>query len=261
MVVDFKFYKGIIMKKVLLLILVLSFVGCESKHDLKTDEDKTFYVVGSMFGSRLANLGLSDHEIDLLVYGLKTAAKGEKPAVEISKYQRKVQELFKKRMNRNSQKIKEEGEGYLKKFLAEEGVKKTESGLVYKILKEGEGKNPGATDVVEVHYHGTLIDGTVFDSSVDRGKKVSFPLNRVIKGWTEGLQLLKVGGKVRLVIPSNLGYGDHGAPPKIPGGATLLFDVELFSIKDKVDVPPKKKNMKKGTKKSTPKKKFKKKKK
>ena len=92
---------------------------------------------------------------------------------------------------------------------------------------------PKATDTVKVHYHGTLINGTVFDSSVDRGKPVSFPLNRVIKGWTEGLQNVKTGGKVKLVIPSNLAYGDAGAPPKIPGGATLVFEVELIEI-----VPP-----------------------
>ena len=103
--------------------------------------------------------------------------------------------------------------------------------MAYKILKAGSGNFPKPTDVVEVHYHGTLIDGTVFDSSVDRKRKVSFPLNRVIKGWTEGLQLIKEGGKIKLVIPAELGYGEHGAPPKIPGGSTLVFEVELFTIK------------------------------
>ncbi len=89
---------------------------------------------------------------------------------------------------------------------------------------------PTATDTVEVHYHGTLTNGEVFDSSVDRGKTISFPLNRVIKGWTEGLQLLKEGGKIKLVIPPELAYGDAGAPPKIPGGSTLIFEVELFKV-------------------------------
>jgi FKBP-type peptidyl-prolyl cis-trans isomerase FkpA len=111
-------------------------------------------------------------------------------------------------------------------------AKKTKSGIGYKVLKPGTGAKPKSTDTVEVHYHGTLIDGKVFDSSVDRKKKISFPLNRVIKCWTEGMQLVGVGGKIRLVCPSDLAYGDQGAPPKIPGGSTLVFDVELFSIKD-----------------------------
>ena len=127
--------------------------------------------------------------------------------------------------------MKKKGELYIERALTQEGVKKTKSGLVYKILKEGNGRRPKATDTVEVHYHGMLINGFVFDSSVDRNKKVSFPLNRVIKGWSEGLQLIKEGGKIKLMIPSELGYGDNGAPPKIPGGATIVFDIELFSIK------------------------------
>ena len=118
----------------------------------------------------------------------------------------------------------------LEKFDAD-GATKTASGLAYKIEKPGTGKQPKATDTVKVHYKGTLLDGTVFDSSYDRKKEVTFPLNRVIKGWTEGLQLLKEGGKIKLVIPAALAYGDHGAPPKIPGGATLVFEIELFEVK------------------------------
>ena len=109
-------------------------------------------------------------------------------------------------------------------------AKQTKSGLVYETIKEGTGKTPAASDTVEVHYHGTLTNGTVFDSSVKRNKKISFPLNRVIPGWTEGLQLVKEGGKIKLVIPSDLAYGNAGAPPSIPGGATLIFEVELFKV-------------------------------
>ena len=130
-----------------------------------------------------------------------------------------------------AKKQKESGEGYIKKYLKDNPTaKKLESGLVVHSLKEGTGKAPKATDTVEVHYHGTLTDGTVFDSSKQRGQPVTFPLNRVIKGWTEGVQKVKEGGKIKLVIPSELAYGDNGAPPKIPGGATLVFEVELLDI-------------------------------
>ncbi len=224
-----------------LMTVLLIAGGCNQKGskkvDLKTDDDKTLYSVGALFGQRLQTLELKEQELDALVMGLRDSASGGKLAVDPAKFQRNVQELFKKRMTKNSDSIKKQGVEFIAKFL-KDGGKKTESGLTYKMLKEGTGAKPKATDTVEVHYHGTLIDGTVFDSSVDRGKKVKFPLNRVIKGWTEGLQLLGKGGKIKLVIPSELAYGDHGAPPKIPGGATLIFEVELFDIvkEDKKEV-------------------------
>ena len=183
-----------------------------------------------MFGDRLSNLGLSESEVDALVAGLRDQATNQKTQVDYRQYQSKVQALFKARMEKNADKIKTAGKDFIENFIKTEGGQKTESGLAYKIIKAGEGASPKPTDIVEVHYHGTLTDGTVFDSSKERGKKVKFPLNRVIKGWTEGLQLLKPGGQIKLVIPSDLAYGDHGAPPKIPGGATLVFDVELFSV-------------------------------
>lgn len=198
--------------------------------ELKTEDDKTFYAVGAMFGERLSNLNLTEKEVDALVAGLSDKALNRETQVNYQEYQPKVQALFKARMEKNQEKFKGAGKKYIEDFIKNEGGKKTESGLVYKIIKEGEGAHPKPTDIVEVHYHGTLIDGTVFDSSIDRGKKVKFPLNRVIKGWTEGLQLIRPGGKIKLVIPSELAYGDQGAPPKIPGGATLVFEVELFSI-------------------------------
>ena len=231
--------------KLLMILTVLltsiTFQACKPKKaEVKTDDDKTFYVVGHMFGSRLNNLNLSDQELDFLKQGLADSARGVKPSCEVAKYQPNVQKMFKDRISQSSKKVKEEGGKYIEKFIAD-GAKKTKSGLAYKIIKDGKGKKPKETDKVEVHYHGTLINGTVFDSSVDRGKTVEFPLNRVIKGWTEGLQLIGEGGKIKLVIPSELAYGDNGAPPKIPGGATLIFDVELFKINKEAPKKAKKK--------------------
>ena len=206
------------------------FTSCSP--DPKTDEEKTLYTIGVMYGKQIQQLKLSDHELKLLIKGLKDTAKGEKPIVQIASYHQKVQQLFKNRLSKGMEKHKKAGNEFLENFVKKEGGIKTKSGLAYKIIKKGEGRFPKPTDVVEVHYHGTLIDGKVFDSSVDRNKTASFPLNRVIKGWTEGLQLINPGGKIKLVIPSHLAYGDRGSPPKIPGGSTLVFDVELFSIKD-----------------------------
>ena len=129
-----------------------------------------------------------------------------------------------------SAKAKEEGEKFLAENAKREGVKTTASGLQYEVLEATLGQKPKATDSVRVHYEGTLIDGTVFDSSYKRGESIAFPLNGVIKGWTEGLQLMSVGSKWRLYIPYRLGYGEHGAGSSIPPYSTLIFDVELLDI-------------------------------
>jgi FKBP-type peptidyl-prolyl cis-trans isomerase FkpA len=219
------------MKKLLFLALALAMVGgCSKGKDPKTEEEKTFYSIGTMFGTRLTQLGMSDAELDALTTGLRDAAKGEKQKVDPMAYQQKIQDMFKSRMEKQSVDIKKKGNEFIDNFVKKEGATKTASGLAYKVEKEGTGATPKETDVVKVHYHGTLTDGTVFDSSVDRKEPVSFPLNRVIRGWTEGLQLMKVGGKTKFVIPSELAYGDAGAPPKISGGATLIFNVELIAI-------------------------------
>lgn len=208
--------------------------GSGSNVKLKTEDDKTFYVMGFMLGSNLQRLDLKDQELAALYKGLLASAKGKEPEVDMAIYQPKIQTMFKERMDKIAAKEKQAGDKYIDEYLKKNPkAKKTESGLVYEIIKEGTGETPKETDTVEVHYHGTLTSGEVFDSSVDRGKTIEFPLNRVIKGWTEGLQYVKEGGKVRLVIPSELAYGEQGAPPKIPGGATLVFDVELFKVNPK----------------------------
>jgi FKBP-type peptidyl-prolyl cis-trans isomerase FkpA len=234
------------MKKQLLaclLLLGVLAVGCSKTVEPKTEEEKTFYAIGTMFGSRLTQLSMSDAEIDAMAQGLRDAAKNEKQKVDPMAYQQKIQEMFKGRMEKQAVDVKKKGADYLAKFVAD-GATKTASGLAYKHLTVGTGPSPKETDIVKVHYHGTLIDGTVFDSSKERGKEVTFPLNRVIRGWTEGVQLMKVGGKTKFVIPSELAYGDAGAPPKIKGGDTLTFEVELLGI-EKAPAPsaeaPKKK--------------------
>ena len=221
--------KKVLTSLVAIALIALSAVGCSKGKDPKSEEEKTFYAIGTMFGSRLTQLSMSDAEIDSLAAGLKDAAKGDKQKVDPMAYQQKIQEMFKSRMEKQSVDVKKKGMAFLDKFVSE-GATKTASGMAYKHIKVGTGATPKETDIVKVHYHGTLTDGTVFDSSRERGKEVSFPLNRVIKGWTEGVQLMKVGGLTKFVIPSELAYGDAGAPPKIRGGETLVFEVELLGI-------------------------------
>jgi FKBP-type peptidyl-prolyl cis-trans isomerase FkpA len=222
-----------------LLLSVLLITSCNSSDPkgvkLESEDDKTFYAMGYMLGGNLQRLSLSDKELAALYKGVAQASKNEKSEVDMAVYQARIQEVFKARMDKVAEKEKGAGVAFLEKFVKDEGATKTASGLAYKVIKEGTGATPAAEDVVEVHYHGTLSDGTVFDSSVERGKTISFPLNRVIKGWTEGLQTMKEGGKTKFVIPADLGYGDAGAPPKIPGGATLVFEVELFKVTKAAD--------------------------
>ena len=127
-------------------------------------------------------------------------------------------------------KVKKEGQAFLAENAKKQGIVTTESGLQYQVLREGKGAKPGPTDEVTVHYKGTLINGKEFDSSYGRGEPATFPLNRVISGWTEGVQLMKVGAKYRFFIPSEMGYGERGAPPHIPPDSVLIFEVELLRI-------------------------------
>lgn len=228
------------MKNVIKSLLLSGFCGlflvsCNdsnpSAYKLGNEDEKVFYAMGLMLGQNLSKLEMTDNELKAFHKGIYTAAKNQKAEIEWMEYQMKVQEMFQARMQKAGEKQKEAGVKFMENFLKEEGVKKTASGLAYKVIKEGTGASPKETDEVEVHYHGTLIDGTVFDSSVDRKEPVTFPLNRVIKGWTEGVQLMKEGGKAKFLIPSELAYGEMGAPPKIPGGSTLVFEIELLKIK------------------------------
>ena len=146
-------------------------------------------------------------------------------------YQKVQEEKFVSDMQTKATENTAKGAAYLAENAKKEGVQATASGLQYKVITAGTGKSPRATDVVEVNYEGKLIDGTVFDSSYERGEPIEFPLNQVIAGWTEGVQLMKEGGKATLYIPANLGYGAQGVPGTIPPNSTLIFDVELIEVK------------------------------
>lgn len=198
--------------------------------ELKTDEDKAFYSLGALVARQVAGFELTEAELEKVKAGFADAALHKKPQVEPSQYVPKLQELQTSRQAVAAAAEKKTGEAFLAKAAAAPGARKTASGLVYSVVKEGTGAAPKATDTVKVHYHGTLPDGKVFDSSVQRGEPATFPLNGVIACWTEGVQLMKVGGKSKLICPSGIAYGDRGSPPDIKPGAALIFEVELLDI-------------------------------
>jgi len=195
----------------------------------KTEEQKTLYAIGIAISQSLSTFNLTQSELELVKAGLSDGTL-KKPKVEVNDYRVKIQELQKTRLAASADGEKKTGKTYVDKQATQKGVTRTKSGMLFSDLKKGSGASPAATDSVKVHYKGTLIDGTVFDSSVERGEPVTFALNQVIRCWTEGLQLMKVGGKSKLVCPSDIAYGDAGRPPKIPPGATLVFEVELLEI-------------------------------
>jgi FKBP-type peptidyl-prolyl cis-trans isomerase FkpA len=202
-----------------------------SAQSLKTDDEKSLYAIGYLMGSRnLAPLALKPNELEIVKHGISDGATGKKAQVEPEQQMEKVNAFAQARSAAGADREKEAGRAYLEKAAKEQGATKLPSGLVFKTLTAGTGPSPAATDKVKVNYEGKLTNGTVFDSSYKRGQPAEFPLNQVIKCWTEGVQKMKVGEKARLVCPSDIAYGDHGHPPTIPGGATLVFDVELLSI-------------------------------
>lgn len=193
-----------------------------------TDEQKTIYAVGLSIYQSLTSLALSPAELATVQQALTDAA-ANKPAVDLKTWGPKIQALAQARAARVAEQQKTASQTYLDKAAAETGAVKTASGLVYRELRPGTGASPKATDTVKVNYRGTLTDGKEFDSSYSRHEPAQFPLNGVVPCWTEGLQLMKVGGKAQLVCPANLAYGDQGRPG-IPPGAALIFEIELLDI-------------------------------
>ena len=195
---------------------------------LVTDEQKTIYALGLSIYRSLSQFDLSPEELDIVKRGITDAA-ANKSAEELSAWGPKIQGLAKARSAQVAARQKTASDAYIAKAAAQQGAVKTASGLVYRELTPGTGPSPKPTDQVKVNYRGTLTDGTEFDSSYSRNEPAQFPLSGVVPCWTEGLQLMKTGGKAQLVCPANLAYGEQGRPG-IPPGATLVFEVELLQI-------------------------------
>ena len=197
---------------------------------LDTPESKLSYSLGMMIGDRvLPQYGELDY--DLILQGMKAQNSGEETAISMEEAQMALQAQQQEVAAAAAAEAEAKGQGFLAENEAKEGVMVTDSGLQYEVITEGTGPKPTADDTVSVHYVGTLMDGTEFDSSIARGEPASFPLKGVIPGWTEGLQLMNVGSKYRFVIPSALAYGERGAGQAIGPGETLVFEVELLEIK------------------------------
>jgi FKBP-type peptidyl-prolyl cis-trans isomerase FklB len=224
-------------------ILVASIGLAQDKTELKDQKDKGSYAIGLEVGTSLKKQKM-DVNTNILVKGLNDGLSGAKPLLTEEQVKETMTALQKEMMDKQAAAAKELGEKNAeagKKFLEEnkkkEGVKTTASGLQYKVLKEGTGDSPKETDTVITNYKGTVLDGTEFDSSYKRNEPASFPVNRVIKGWTEALQLMKPGAKYQLFIPSNLAYGERAVGEKIGPNSTLIFEVELVGIKPPEPTP------------------------
>jgi FKBP-type peptidyl-prolyl cis-trans isomerase FklB len=201
-----------------------------SAQKLNNEIDSVSYSLGVNIGENIKTQ-FPDIDIKNFEAAIKDVLDDSKePTVSGADAQKKIQEYFSKQQAKASESVVEEGRKFLAENSKKENVFTLESGLQYEVIKSGDGAKPSLNDQVTTHYHGTLIDGTVFDSSVERGQPASFPVNGVIKGWTEALQLMNVGSKWRLFVPHDLAYGERGAGPQIGPFTTLIFEVELISI-------------------------------
>ena len=192
--------------------------------------DNISYALGLSIGNNFRASGIKGLEIDDFIKGINDVFNEAKPAIAFDEAQRLLQDYFKNLQAEKFEMNKQVGEEFLRINKEKRGVVTLPSGLQYEVIKTGDGPKPGSDDKVRCHYHGTLVDGRVFDSSVQRGKPAVFGVSQVIRGWTEALQLMNVGSKWRLFIPSDLAYGAHGAGEAIEPNMTLIFDVELLGI-------------------------------
>ncbi len=222
------------LKHLVLVVLLGAMISCLPAKNPKSDVEKVSYAIGQQIGNNLKSQEV-DVDIDMLAQSIKEAKEGKESRMTREEMQKAMMNMQKMRMDKrkkDGEANKKKGSDHLEKNKTSEGVKTLESGLQYKVVTEGKGVKPKETDVVKVHYKGTLISGKEFDSSYKRKKPAEFPVNGVIKGWTEALLLMSTGSKWQLTIPSDLAYGPSGRPG-IPPNSVLLFDVELLEIVDK----------------------------
>jgi FKBP-type peptidyl-prolyl cis-trans isomerase FklB len=224
---------------VLALFVMVGQVWAQDKPALQSDKEKMSYSLGFDMGSKMKQQE-SDLDPELMSRGIKDAFSGAKPLLteqevreSLKSLQQQMRAKYEQKAKVQGEKNKKDGEGFLVENKKKEGVKTTASGLQYKVLEEGKGKQPTADDSVEVQYRGTLIDGSEFDSSYKRGAPITFPVKGVIKGWTEALLMMKEGSKWQLAIPPELAYGARAAGPLIGPNSTLIFELELLSVKPK----------------------------
>ena len=197
----------------------------------KTEEQKTLYAIGLALSRQVSSFNLTPAELELVKQGLTDAGTGKKPEVELTAYTEKINELVRARRKAEGEKQAALNKDFLENAAKEKGAVKTDSGLVYLSLKDGDGASPGPTDTIKVNYRGTLPDGKEFGSSYTRGEPIEMKMDGVIKCWKEGLQKMKAGGKAKLVCPADLAYGETGAGEFILPYATLVFEVELLEVK------------------------------
>jgi FKBP-type peptidyl-prolyl cis-trans isomerase FklB len=222
----------IYLMRILLLTVVLSLSGqlTLQAQEEKTNMDSLSYSLGVLVAQNLKSQGFEDLDANVMASAIQDVLTDQDLKIDVQQANAEVQAYMQAKQAAQFSENKEAGEAFLKENALRGNVVTTESGLQYEVLKPGSGAKPGATSNVTVHYHGTLIDGTVFDSSVNRGTPASFGLNQVIKGWTEGLQLMSTGAKYKFFIPYSLGYGEQAAGQAIKPFSTLIFEVELIKI-------------------------------
>jgi FKBP-type peptidyl-prolyl cis-trans isomerase len=218
------------MKRAMIVMAGLCLASFLKAQELKTYGDSLSYAVGVLWGQNLKQQGLGDVNAGTVGQAIGAVLAGKEPIIDIKSANDMVKNHINQKKEMQKQKNLEEGREFLSKNKERKGVMVTASGLQYEIMNEGSGPTPTAADKVRVHYHGTLIDGTVFDSSVERGEPITFPVTGVIPGWVEALQMMQVGAKWKLFIPSNLAYGERGAGAQIGPNAALIFEVELLGI-------------------------------
>lgn len=225
------------MKRILGVLLLAAIVlsactqtNLPTKADLKTEADSVSYALGVQYGSSLSKNGMDVLNFQAFLAGMNVTYNGDEANFSDEEAMTVIRTYFMALQTKEADKALEEERKYFEENAKKEGVFTTESGVQYEIIKDAEGPKPGPTDRVKVHYHGTLLNGELFDSSVEKGEPAVFGLNQVIKGWTEGLQLMSVGSKYKFYIPSGLAYGPQGRGGKIKPNTTLIFEVELFEI-------------------------------